>query len=241
MSEHKRVDRYVGLRQTWSSTDSPASRGRSLALGFVAGPALMTLAWSVLGFLSPGYSLWGTRIAPYSVISQPLSGLGLGPTGPFMNAAFVVSGLLIIAGAFGVFQLIPELRGRLRWTCTILLALPGAGSVLDGFFTFESFLPHFAGFLLALTTVVTFPVVGLVLRRVPTWRSFGGWLIAAGPLTLALAVLYFSTFTPTIQGVQTGVAGLTERILVVELQAWYVAMGWLAFRRDVKNRTLAFV
>jgi hypothetical protein len=27
------------------------------------------------------------------------------------------------------------------------------------------------------------------------------------------------------------VAGLTERILVVELQAWYVAIGWLAFRR----------
>jgi hypothetical protein len=28
------------------------------------------------------------------------------------------------------------------------------------------------------------------------------------------------------------VAGLTERILVVELQAWYVAIGWLAFRRS---------
>jgi len=27
-----------------------------------------------------------------------------------------------------------------------------------------------------------------------------------------------------------GVAGLTERILVIEVQAWYVAMGWLAFR-----------
>jgi hypothetical protein len=27
------------------------------------------------------------------------------------------------------------------------------------------------------------------------------------------------------------VAGLTERILVLELQAWYVAIGWLAFRR----------
>jgi len=50
-------------------------------------------------------------------------------------------------------------------------------------------------------------------------------------VTLALAVLYFATFTPTIEGIQRGVAGLTERILVVELQAWYVAMGWLAFRR----------
>jgi hypothetical protein len=84
-------------------------------------------------------------------------------------------------------------------------------------------------------------VVGLLLHRIPTWRRFGTWLVVAGPLTLALAVVYFLTFTPTVEGVQTGVAGLTERILVVELQAWYVAMGWMVFRRDVKNRTLAFV
>jgi hypothetical protein len=214
---------------------------RMLALGAVAGPVVMTLAWFVLGFVSPGYSMWGTRIAPYSAISQPLSGLGLGPTGPFMNAAFVASGLLIIAGVVGVFQQIPAMSTRARWACTFLLALPGVGGVLDGFFTLESFLFHFAGFALALTTVVTFPVVGLLLHRIPTWRRFGTWLVVAGPLTLALAVVYFLTFTPTVEGVQTGVAGLTERILVVELQAWYVAMGWMVFRRDVKNRTLAFV
>jgi hypothetical protein len=201
----------------------------------------MTLAWFVLGFVSPGYSLWGTRIAPYSAISQPLSGLGLGPTGPFMNAAFVASGLLIIFGVIGVFKQIPGLSARARWTSGFLLALPGVGSVLDGFFTLESFFFHFLGFALALTTVVTFPIVGLLLRRVPTWRRFGTWLMVAGPVTLALAVLYFLTFTPTVEGVRTGVAGLTERILVIELQAWYVAMGWMVFRRGVENRTLAFV
>ena len=46
---------------------------RWLALGAVAGPALFTLAWFVLGFLSPGFTLFGTRIAPYSAISQPIS------------------------------------------------------------------------------------------------------------------------------------------------------------------------
>jgi hypothetical protein len=202
-----------------------------LALGAVAGPVLFTLGWFVLGFVSPGYTMWGTRIAPYSAISQPLSGLGLGPTGPFMNAIFVLSGLLIVAGAIGVFRAIPELGPKARWICTVLLALPGLGSVVDGIFTLEHFFPHFVGFGLALTTVVGFPVIGFVLRRVPSWRGFGSWLIAAGPLTLALTVLYFATFTPTIEGIQHGVAGLTERILVVELQAWYVALGWLAFRR----------
>ena len=202
-----------------------------LALGAVAGPVLFTLGWFVLGFISPGYTMWGTRIAPYSAISQPLSGLGLGPTGPFMNAIFIVSGLLIVVGAFGVFRAIPELGPAARWIATVLFALPGLGSVTDGIFTLEHFFLHFVGFGLALTTVVGFPITGYLLRRVPGWRVIGSWLIVAGPVTLALTVLYFATFTPTVEGIQHGVAGLTERILVVELQAWYVAIGWVAFRR----------
>ena len=62
---------------------------RWLALG--AGPVLFTLAWFVLGFLSPGFTIFGTVIEPYSPVSQPISGLGLGSTAPFMNAAFVLA------------------------------------------------------------------------------------------------------------------------------------------------------
>ena len=207
-----------------------------LALGAVVGPVLFTLGWFVLGFISPGYTMWGTHIAPYSAISQPLSGLGLGPTGPLMNTVFIASGLLIVIGAVGVFRGIPELGPTARWIATVLFALPGLGAVMDGIFTLEHFFLHFLGFGLALTTVVGFPIVGYLLRRVPGWRGLGSWLIVAGPLTLALTVLYFATFTPTIEGIQQGVAGLTERILVLELQAWYVAIGWLAFRRPDQNQ-----
>jgi Protein of unknown function (DUF998) len=210
-------------------------RSNWLALGAVAGPVLFTLGWFVLGFISPGYTMWGTRIAPYSAVSQPLSGLGLGPTGPFMNTVFIASGLLIVIGAVGVFRAIPELGPSARWIGTVLLALPGLGAVMDGIFTLEHFFLHFLGFGLALTTVVGFPVVGFLLRRVPSWREFGSWLIVAGPVTLALTALYFLTFTPTIEGIQHGVAGLTERILVLELQAWYMAIGWIAFRRRDQN------
>jgi hypothetical protein len=204
-------------------------RSLPVELAAVAGPALITVAWFVLGQVSPGYTLWGVHIAPYSPVSQPISGLGLGPTGPYMNAAFVISGLLIVAGVYGAFERIPELR--LRYVCAPLLALAGLGSVIDGLFTFQSFFVHFAGFALALTTVATFPICGLLLRQAPDWRRFGTALVFAGPITLALTVLYFATFTPTIQGIQTGIAGLTERILIVEIQAWYVGLGWLAYRR----------
>jgi SAM-dependent methyltransferase len=156
------------------ATRKPERRAAgSVALGAVAGPILFTLGWFVLGFVSPGYTMWGTRIAPYSVISQPLSGLGLGPTGPFMNSVFILSGLLMVAGVVGVFRSIPELSPAARWIGTILLALPGLGAVIDGVFTLEHFLLHFVGFGLALTTVVGFPVIGYLLRQIPSWRGFG--------------------------------------------------------------------
>ena len=213
------------VEQRWS-----LGTGRfPLELAAVAGPVLLTAAWLILESVSPGYYLWGTHVAPYSPVSQPISGLGLGPTGPYMNAAFVISGLLLVVGAYGVFERIPEMRAR--YICASLLALPGIGSVLDGLFTFQTFFMHFVGFGLALTTVATFPLVGFLLRGVPGWRSVGAGLIVAGPLTALLVVLYFATFTPTVQGIQTGIAGLTERLLVLEIVAWYVALGWIAFRK----------
>jgi hypothetical protein len=204
-----------------------------LALGAVVGPILFTLAWFILGFLSPGFTIFGTLIAPYSPISAPISGLGLGPTGPFMNTAFVLGGLLVLAGVFGIFQSIREMGAIARWICIVLLALSPLGSVVDGIFTLESGFLHFVGNLLGVATpVLSFLVTGLLLRRIPRWRRFGSSLLLGSPLTLALVVLFFLTFSPTWEGARTGVAGLTERILIVELLAWFVAMGWLAFRRS---------
>jgi hypothetical membrane protein len=207
---------------------------RWLALGTIAGPVLFTLTWFILGFLSPGYTLFGTRIAPYSPISQPISGLGMGTTALFMNAAFVLNGLLLMAGVIGVFQT-TKASGRpaARWTCAALLALAGLGSVVDGVFNLEAVLPHLIGFLLAAgTPVLSFVTAGLFFRGIPRWRRFGNRLLLGSPLTLLLVVLFFLTFVPTADGAQHGVAGLTQRLLVIEVFAWFVAMGRLAFRRS---------
>jgi hypothetical protein len=208
---------------------------RWLALGAVAGPVLFTLAWFVLGFLSPGFTIFGTEIASYSPIIQPISGLGLGPTAPFMNAAFVLSGVLLMAGVIGVFQT-PTIRAgsqpTTRWACAALLALTPLGLVVDGVFTLEEPLPHLIGFLLATgIPVLSFLAAGVFLRGMPRWRRFGSWLLLGSPLTLVLVVLFFLTFDQAAIVAGHGVAGLTQRVLVLEVLAWFAAMGWLAFRR----------
>jgi hypothetical membrane protein len=207
---------------------------RPLALGAVAGPALFTLAWLVLGFLSPGYTLFGTLIAPYSPISQPISGLGLGPTGPFMNTAFVLGGLVLLAGVAGIFQTVrPSGRRPAGRVSAALLALSPLGLVIAGSFTLEAVMPHLLGFLLATgTPVASFLTTGLFLRGIPGWRRFGTWLLLGSPLTLVLLVGFFLTFDPAAAGANVGMAGLVQRVLAVEVHAWFVVMGWLAYRRS---------
>ena len=207
---------------------------RWLALGAVAGPALFTFAWLVLGFLSPGYTLFGTLIAPYSPISQPISGLGLGPTGAFMNTAFVLSGLVLLAGVAGIFQTVrPSGRRPAGRVAAALLALSPLGLVVAGSFTLEAVMPHLLGFLLATgTPVASFLATGRFLRGIPGWRRFGTWLLVGSPLTLVLLVGFFLTFDPATAGANVGMAGLVQRVLAVEVHAWFVAMGWLAYRRS---------
>jgi len=207
---------------------------KTLTLGAIAGPILFTAAWLVLGVASPGYTLWEIHIAPYSAVSQPISGLGLGPTGPFMNAAFVLSGLLLLAGVIGIVRSIPELGSRTRLACAALLALSPLGCITDGTFTLESFFPHFIGYLVAIgSTVVSFLVFGLAIRRLPRWRAVGNALLIASPLTLLLLIVAQVTFDPTAAGANVGIAGITERIVVTEVFVWFAALGLSARRSSV--------
>jgi hypothetical membrane protein len=197
------------------------------ALGAVAGPALFTLAWLVLGQVSSGYTLYDHEFTTYSPISQPVSGLGMGSTAALMNTAFVVTGLMLIAGVVGIVGTVPALGT----TAGVLLGLTGLGQVMDGIFNLEAMLPHSIGFLLALgTPVVSFLVVGSYLRRDPGWRRFGGWLRLGSPVALLLLILFFATFQPTAEGAEQGVAGLIQRIGILHVHGWFVALGWLAYR-----------
>lgn len=206
---------------------------RWLALGAVVGPILLTLAWIILGLTRPDTkNEWGVSGGITGMITQPFSSLGLGHNGLLFNIAFLLNGILILIGVFGVFKTMGT-GGRpvLYKVSAALLALSGLGSMICAVFTLESFLLHMAGFLLgAGAPVLGFLVTGFFLRNIPRWRQFGTWLLLGSPLTLLLLVLFFLTFQYDTMAAGVGVAGLTERILVIEVQAWYMAMGWLAFR-----------
>jgi hypothetical protein len=151
-----------------------------------------------------------------------------------MNGAFILSGMLVLAGAAGTFWNVPHLSIRDCWLSSCLLgALPALGLIIDGAFTLESMLFHALGFLVGIgSTIPGFPIVGLMLRRNRDWRALGNAVLVAGPVTLGLLILYFLTFSPTIEGAKYGVSGLVERVLVLEIFASLAALGWTAFQRQ---------
>jgi hypothetical protein len=208
---------------------------RHLALGAVVGPVLFVLSWFTLGFVSDGYTLFGHTFTDYSPISQSISGLGMGGTAAYMNTAFVVAGLILIVGVIAVFGIVGRDRpAALRLTATILLACTGVGQIICGIFNLEAVLPHTLGFLLAMgVPLLSFPVAGRFLSRVDGWQTFGTWLTRLGsPMTLLLLISYFATFKPTADGAEHGVAGITQRALIVEVLAWFAVIGWKAYRHS---------
>jgi hypothetical protein len=215
----------------------PLVTARGRAWCAVIGPVQFTLTWLVLGMVSDGYTLWGEWIE-YSPISQPISGLGMGATAGVMNASFVLLGVLLIVGSSGVSAGLPGLTGRARTTSAILLGLVGVGAIVDGVFNLESILMHSLGFALVISTIFGFPIVGRALRRTPLWRSLGRWLVAAGPVTLVLAIWYFASFDPTAAGEGEGIAGVTQRLLVTWILAWYIVLGWRVATRPEVGRSL---
>lgn len=214
-----------------------ADRVRSvLPLGAVAGPVLFTAAWIALGGMSDGYTLFGTRIAPYSSITQPISGLGLGATGPWMNAAFIIGGLVLFAGLMGVIGTVP-LRPGLAAPTTVLLLLTPIGMIMCGLFTLEDVLPHFLGFMLASgTPVMSFLLLGIQLRDRTEWRLLSRALLIASPATAVLLGAFFVTFDPLAAAAGQGVSGLVQRVLVVEVLGCFAALGWVAYRQGQSQR-----
>jgi len=178
-----------------------------------------------LGLLRPGYS----------PVSQPVSALGIGPNGTFMDAAFMLCGLLIIVGVIAVFRGSMHNMGTVaRWACAVLLMISPLALVWLGIFTLNMLDLHMIGAKAALSSpIVTFLIAGLVLRRAPRWRRFGTWILVSPLLTLALLAGFIGSVPPSELATGGGSLGLWERALATEVLGWYAAMGWIAFQRPL--------
>jgi hypothetical membrane protein len=214
---------------------SPSTHVPAGTLAFVIAPIAFTVVWLVLGFVSDGYDLWDVHIAPYSPISQPISGLGMGSTAAYMNTSFVLYGLAMAWGAVAFARALPTLDGRAARRTAALLGLHGLGAVLVGLFDLEAIMLHLTGFLLVVSPILTFPLVARRLRHLSGWQTSARALRVAGVLTLVLTVVYFATFDPEAAGENTGIGGLTQRVLVLQLSGWFVWLGVRVRRTTAGN------
>jgi hypothetical protein len=190
---------------------------------------LVSLSWVVLGMVSPGYPLFDMRIEGYSTMSQPISGLGLGVTGPWMNTTFVVCGVLMAVGLAAGTGTWPRTQmRRSRVAARALLVTSGVGISMCGLFNLEAVLPHLVGFLLAVGAPgLAYVLAGLALHRVDPWLA--RLLLVAGPLTLLLLVGFMATFDPMSAAENQGVAGLVQRALISVSLATSALIGYRAW------------
>ena len=191
---------------------------RRLALCGVLGPLVYVAAFTAAGLIRPGYSQ----------VHQAVSDLGVGPNSLLLNGPGVALGLLLTAFAVAFFRSFGQALGDpWRWICAVLLALPGLGIAWASVFTEapSTVAIHWmVGMpLLAIGSVVGFFVTGLRLRRLAGWGGWGAYSMIAGAAALAMLGTMFALWT-------TGLGGLLERLLFLELLAWYFVFGWRLFR-----------
>jgi hypothetical protein len=218
---------------------------RWLALGAVAAAVTINLGWVVLGLLRPEVaSSWGTNGGLTGTLTSPISGLGVPPNGvpvagtgyTLFDVVFVLTGVLLLAGVVGIGRCVRAADGRrlLGPRAVALLACCPVGIAICGVFTLHALAMHMLGYALAAATPVAgFLVAGRRLRTDARWRRVGSVLLfVASPLTLVVLVGYLSSFDMATVEASRGVAGLTSRLVVLDVTAWFAALGWLAFRRS---------
>jgi hypothetical membrane protein len=207
------------------SSLSSLERGKLTArwwpLAGVVGPILFIVVYTLAGFLRPGYS----------PVHQAISDLGVGPNAWLVDGCCIIMSLLLIGFAVG-FALTVLPQGW-RWVSAILLTLHGLGLIITGIFTEapSTVMIHWLvgadlGFF---GPVVAFLVTGLALRRTAGWRKWGSALLIAGLLTLVLIAIMFWIFTPGTLLASLKLGGLMERVVLSEIEVWYVALGWRLF------------
>lgn len=205
-----------------------AGRGamtRRLLWGGVVGPPLFVVVFLVDGALRPGYD----------PLRHFVSALLLGDRGWIETITFVLSGVLILALAFGIRRALASGPAS-RWA-PMAVGVVGLGLVVAGLFPGDpgqgyppgapEALPqeaswhahlHFVG---AVMIFLFLPIAALMIAR-RAWRNgdtpFAAYSVATA---LAVAVFYYAAITLAMSGGPGAeVAGLVQRLSIVSGFQW---------------------
>lgn len=170
----------------------------------------------------------------YDPVSQSISLLANAPLGWLQTVAFVASGLLGLAWAFGLSGVLGTTT-RERTLVRGLLLLQAAISIGFAIFpTDPDGVPvttvgriHLANFYLyAGTMPLTLLILGLVMGRDPRWQGSDRPTIIAAALVMGSSLVV----PLTIEGPLLPWLGLLERVYVAIPSVWQVWIGVLAWR-----------
>ena len=183
-----------------------------------------------------GVILSGWLRIGYDPLQHGISELALGPFGWLQTANFLVTGLLLVAFALGMFIALEEtLAVR---AAVILLFLGGVGLLVLGLFPRDlpGSLPTLHGTIhnVAGNTLLSLPVaclaLGVAWQRDPYWRPYVAPSIGVGMLTLLLLPAYFYALRG---GPLAPWTGLLQRLLVLGPLGWVEAVSIRSMRLAV--------
>jgi hypothetical membrane protein len=199
----------------------------------IAGIVAPVIAWGLSLVVIAGWP-------GYDPIRQSISVLAHAPLGWLQTLAFAISGLLGLAWALGLSNVLGAtardrsiVRGLLLLQAVIGLGFAVLPTDPEGVpETTTGGLHLFDFYLYALTMPLTLLVLGLVMRRDPRWRG------AARPTLIAasLAMVSIALVPATLDGPLTPWLGLLERVFVAIPSVWQVGAGLVAWR--LVDRTL---
>jgi len=196
---------------------------RWLALGGVVGPILFVLTFTIAGVLRPGYS----------PISKAISDLGIGDNAWALNGSLVILGSLMIGldvAFYGALR--TTARSTLRITSAAFLLAPGLGFIVAGVFPETNPIHWMLGApLVYLGSMIGFLLAGLLLRGDQAWAGWARYsLIASGSTLVLIGVTFYVFAAAYADPASTSLGGLMERVVFIEILAWYVLCGWRLWR-----------
>lgn len=204
-------------------------RDRRLELGVLAGFVAPIVAWSLGLVVIAGWP-------GYDPVSQSISLLARAPLGWLETAAFAIAGVLGVAWALALPEVLGTpgrprdhalVRGLLLIQAAIAIGFAILPTDAEGAPVTTVGTLHLLDFYAyAVTMPLTLLVLGLVMRRDPRWHA------SARPTLLAAAVAIASIglVPATIDGSLTPWLGLLERVFVAIPSLWQVGAGLMAWR-----------